>query len=334
MRNKISPAHNVENQAAENQAIVWLTILNSPQLLSTQEQEFLQWLESSSLHQAAYIKIEQLWARGSVLSQLPEPSKTDFWQFDYWGVSVKGLAVACSCFLIVAIGLFSFLTKTTRTTYQTAMGEIRDIQLEDGSRITLNTNSQLNVELSRKKRMAYLTQGEVFFDVKKEGRAFDIETGFGVVRVLGTRFSVYQSGADAIVTVAEGRVALNKWVSLEEGFIPSVVLQANQRLSLLAARAGQSPEVVSANAELAWRKRQLVFNAESLSKVIAELGRYFPEAIFLSEPELANRKITAVIQLSDLKTTLQALSQSLNLRAEFDASGHEIRLFSSTPSPP
>jgi transmembrane sensor len=185
MKNKTSLKHE-----AENDAITWLAKLNSPQLTPAQEQEFMQWLESSPLHQAAYIKAEQLWERGAVLSRLPTTSKTNFWQFDHWGFSTKGFAVACSFLLIAMVGFFSFLTKTSHFTYQTAMGEVRDVQLEDGSHITLNTNTQLKVELSRKKRIVYLTQGEVFFDVKKDGRPFEVVTQFGVARVVGTRLKM------------------------------------------------------------------------------------------------------------------------------------------------
>jgi transmembrane sensor len=303
---------------AENAAITWLATLNSSTVTSVQEQEFMQWLEASPLHQAAYIKVEQLWERGAVLSQLPETSKTTIWQFDHWGISVRGFAVACSCLLMLAVGLFSLLTKIENFTYQTAMGEIRDIQLQDGSHIILNTNSQLSVALSRQKRTVYLTRGEVFFAVKKDGRPFEIQTQFGVVRVMGTRFSVYQSITDAMVTVAEGRVALSKTLTAEEEFVPSIMLQANERLSLLSARAGQLPEKINANAELAWRKKQLVFKGA--------------ETIILGSPELGDREITAVIQLADLKTTLQTLSQSLNLAVEFDSSGHSVKLVAPTSS--
>jgi transmembrane sensor len=322
MKNKTSLKHE-----AENDAITWLTKLNSPQLTSAQEQEFMQWLESSPLHQAAYIKAEQLWERGAVLARLPEASKTSMWQFEYWGISTKGFAVACSFLLIAMLGLFSFLTKTSHVTYQTAMGEVRDVQLQDGSHITINTNSQLSVELSRKKRIVYLTQGEVFFDVKKDGRPFEVVTQFGVVRVVGTRFSVYQLAADAMVTVAEGRVALGKALKFEDEFVPAIVLQADQRLSLQSARSGKPAESVKATAALAWRKKQLVFKGERLSEIIIELARYFPETIVLATPELGDKEITAVIQLSDLKTTLQALSQSLNIEAKFDASGRSVTLF-------
>ncbi|MES2672932.1 MAG: FecR domain-containing protein [Pseudomonadota bacterium] len=317
---------------AEDAAIAWLARLNSASLTEVQEQEFVQWLAASPLHQAAYIKAEDLWQRGEVLARVQNTQKISWWQFTSWQQSAKGWAFACSCLLAVSFSLFVYLNPHSNTySYQTAIGEQQDIKLEDGTHIILNTNSKLDVEFNRKKRTAYLTQGEVFFAVKKDGRQFDIVTQFGVVRVVGTRFSVRTLMTDAIVTVAEGRVALGKAIGSGEEFVPSIVLQANERLSLETARAGETPEKVNANAALAWQKKQLVFKGQRLNDVIAELGRYFPETIRLAEASQGDKEITAVIQLTDLKTTLNTLAQSLNMSLEFDPSGKLITLVP-TPS--
>jgi len=323
---------NTLNKSAENEAFAWLARVNSSQFSELQEREFMRWLESSPRHQAAYIKAEQLWERGALLQKVSVPEKNSAHIFSEWQVSFKQAAFTCSFMLVMLVGLWSYLNKTSEFIYQTAMAEVKEIQLDDGSHISLNTNSQLKIELNRKKRTAYLTKGEVFFDVKKDGRPFEVITQSGVVRVVGTRFSVYQLATDAMVTVAEGRVALGKLTTQNTPFEPAVILQTNQRLSLQNAQLGKSPETLNANAALAWRKKQLVFKGEKLSQVIAELGRYFSDTIVLREPELANREITAVIQITDLTSTLKMLSQSLQLQVELDSSQHRAELFSQPPS--
>lgn len=306
----------------QDEAISWLARLNSPSLSAAEEKEFTQWLETSALHQAAYIKAEELWERGGVLAKLREPQATNFFQFAPW----QGWALACSCLFAVAFTVLLKLNAVSEYHYQTALGEQQELQLEDGSNIVLNTNSKLRVTFNRSNRTVYLTQGEVFFEVKKDGRPFDIITTQGTVRVLGTRFSVYQTLTDTLVTVIEGRVGLGDKTSAQTDFKPAVVLQANQRLSLAAAKTGQIAETVNANATLAWRKKQLVFKGQNLNQVITELGRYFPETITLESPELGTKEITAVIQLSDLKTTLDPLALSLNLDVEFTPANHSAQL--------
>lgn len=306
----------------QDEAIHWLARLNSPQLSAAEEREFTQWLEASALHQAAYIKAEELWERGGALAKLREPQKTNVFQFAPW----QGWALACTCLLAVAFTVLLKFNGTSEYNYQTAMGEQQELQLEDGSHIVLNTNSKLHASFNRNNRTIYLTQGEVFFEVKKDGRPFDIITTQGTVRVLGTRFSVYQTLTDTLVTVVEGRVGLGEKTTAQNDFKPSVVLEANQRLSLEAAKSGQHAETVNANAALAWRKKQLVFKGQNLNQVIVELGRYFPETINLANPELGTKEITAVIQLSDLKTTLDTVALSLGLEAEFDPVNHKALL--------
>ena len=71
-------------------AMAWLVRLNSPALTPAEETQFFVWLEASPVHQAAYLKAEQLWLRGDVLAQARKPaaSRHLLW---LWG----GAAAAC-----------------------------------------------------------------------------------------------------------------------------------------------------------------------------------------------------------------------------------------------
>lgn len=306
----------------EDQAIAWLARLNSAELSAAQEQEFMRWLHASALHQAAYIKAEDLWQRGEALARVTEPQKKSL-GLGSWLLSGAGQqwALAGVCMFAIVMGSMTYLNRDQTSSYQTAMGEQRSFQLQDGSQITLNSNSQLTLTFNPKSRTASLSQGEVFFDVKKDQRPFDVLISQGMVRVLGTHFSVYQFALDARVTVIEGKVALGQKTTATD-FKPAVVLQANQRLTLQQALAGKAPETLNANSALAWRKKQLVFQDQSLNQIIAELKRYYPDAIELASPELGERKVTAVIKLTDSQSTLTTLAQSLNLQAEFSGSAN------------
>lgn len=321
---------------AEDSAIVWLAKLNSPDLTQAEQDAFFAWVEASPLHQAAYIKAEQLWQRGAALEGVREPAAARVRVQSWRTLAVwQGWAVACSCLLVVGLMWFALAPNQDRASiYQTAIGEQQTLELEDGSVLILNTNSQIKVHYSARARSVNLLQGEVFFDVAKDTqRPFDIETRFGVVRVLGTRFAVYESPTDAVVTVVNGRVALGNAAETGGEFVPSAVLQADQRLSLRSAQAGQAAESLDANASLAWRKRQLIVNDQPLHELITELNRYFPERIALADAGLGERKVTAVIQLGDIHTTLQTVAQSLDLQAEFSSDGSAVTLLAASRDP-
>lgn len=306
----------------ENQAIFWLAKLNSSNVTQEQEEEFFAWLNKSPLHQAAYIKAEDLWERGDVLQRLPEKAKGDL--RDQW----QGWAAACASLVLVVFAFF-FVTadKSTHYEYQTAVGEQKDVQLEDGSHLTLNTNSKIHLSLNSKSRTATLVQGEIFFDVAADkSRPFDVMTKSGVVRVVGTHFSIRELADDTLVTVIEGRVALGHHKNDEKEFVPTALLQANQRLNFNGLKTGAVPENLDAARELSWRNKQLIYKGRLLGDVIADLNRYFPVVITLADPSLSSHEITAVIRLTDLHTTLQALTQPLGLSVDVDPAGTKVTL--------
>ena len=319
---------------AENEAIAWLAKLNAPDLSPADEARFFEWLNASPLHQAAYIKAEELWQRGDALQRVSAASTRSFLKvpMPQW----QGWAVACACLLVVGLVLSpQFNHRDSHQAYQTAIGEQREIQLEDGSRITLNTDTKLDMTFTDSARIAQLQQGEVFFDIAPDPqRPFDVMTDSGQVRVLGTRFAVRRLDADAVVTVVEGRVALGGKPADQNEFVPRLTLNANERASLDAAQAGKGAEALDAQAALSWRNRQLIYRDQPLADVIADLNRYFPEPIGLQDPALGERRITAVIQLSDLTSTLRAVSQSLNLRVEPAQTGPGMVLLQDTSADP
>lgn len=306
--------------SVHNAAIEWLARLNAANLSEQQEQAFFAWLEESPLHQAAYLEAEQLWQRGEVLARV-QPRTTTLWPKLAWP------ALATACVLVLALVLVPLINNPADELYQTAIGEQKKIQLEDGSTLELNTGSRVRVSFSRDQRVVHLEQGEVFFEVAKNtARPFNVFTQTGQVRVVGTRFSVRQLQRDALVSVQEGTVALGVTASDPDTFVPGSLLNANQQQTLTAAINGESPQTLDAASALAWRKRMLVFNGQSLAVVIAELQRYFPVTIELENKQLAATQVTAVIRLQDLRTTLSVLESSLGLRSEYDDAGKKVVL--------
>ena len=326
---------------ADDQALAWLVKLNSGRVSAAEEQAFFAWLHSSTAHQAAYLRAEKLWEQSSVLATLPLDSHKQPTQqpasrlkpkpstyklpskllLGNWAIAV------CALLAVVALGLFSGPSSSSHTHWVSAIGEQKQIRLEDGTQILLNTNSQLEVDFSRDHRLARLVRGEAYFDVHPNpARPFDVETMQGMVRVLGTHFSVQQQAADTLVTVLEGRVALGAAAAPEQPFKALVELLPNQQLSLQQAATGSAPRTINAKAALAWRDKQLVAQKQPLVEVVEELERYYPVNIDLAEPALGAREVTAVIQISALDVTLAALCRPLNLIPQYSPDRTRVTL--------
>ncbi len=321
-----SKANTEREPNIEKKAIEWLARLQAPDLTAEQERAFFEWLEADEKHQKAYIEAESLWQRGEVIAQAANVSGNQdkatsvFSRAQYF----EGWRVAAAIFLVVVVSVSYWQLQPAPKqaqwqSFATAIGEQNSWLLEDGSEVTLNTQSKIRIDFNSNVRAVYLDQGEAFFKVThKPSHPFDVVTKAGRIRVLGTQFSVYQADKQTLVTVLEGKVGLDTKGSSPEQYTADATVAANQQLSFERAQKQLSPKKINANSELAWLKSQLIYRGESLQTVIDELNRYYPMQIQLDDSQLATQKVIAVIQLAELETTLATLENSLRLKAHVD----------------
>ncbi len=120
---------------------------------------------------------------------------------------VKIWTVAAAVLIVGLVGVYFYQTNQTGLIeYQTAFAEQKNIQLPDGSEIILNANSSLSYHTENWENNRRLTlNGEAFFDVKT-GSTFSVNTDFGSVTVLGTRFNVKSRNGFFDASVYEGRI--------------------------------------------------------------------------------------------------------------------------------
>lgn len=312
--NKSTP----QQRYLENQAIEWLVKLNKPGLSDIEIDQFNDWLNQSPGHQLAYIKAEQIWTESETLMKsvaTKSKSVVQTWRYAF-----------ASVLIILCVSLYQFqINRTTDFEFYTGIGEQKTIDLADGSKITLNNQSHLKFTLGKKIRRVELLAGEVLFNVKADvQRPFDIATHDGMVRVLGTKFSVNRYSASTLVTVIEGRVALGEKPLADDGFIAAQVLTQSQQQSMTNALKNIEPQQVDVKSELAWQEHRLIVRNEPLRLVLADLEKAFPVKFVISTPELSEKRITAILNLADLDQVLLVLETSLSLSIERTST--EIRL--------
>ncbi|OJU08037.1 MAG: hypothetical protein BGN86_10015 [Caulobacterales bacterium 68-7] len=141
-------------------------------------------------------------------------------------------------------------------TYRTQVGEHRSIALSDGSRIELNTDTQVRVRLAKQDRRLSLDRGQALFAVAHDAARPFIVTADGTsVRALGTRFEVYQSPTGVQVTLAEGKVEVRQ----ERTSAPTVVLAPGERVDVTPAGTA-TRQLVDVAAATGWTTGRLTFN--------------------------------------------------------------------------
>jgi transmembrane sensor len=235
---------------------------------------------------------------------------------------------AAAAVLFILLGSVFFITQpfqssqrvlqqaSNKQIYQTAIGERSTVTLADGSSITLNTNSRVEVHLSSVRRSIKLVKGQGFFDVAKDiNRPFMVDVGNKRVVALGTAFDVKLDESQKVeVILVEGRVAVDDISNKAEPAIQDLKQQStkkylpatNSQIVELApgerfvADKQKQAEVISlASAEEAtsWREGRLIYRGESIQNVIREMNRYSTKKIKLNnDSRISNIKISGVFK--------------------------------------
>ncbi|HVO23941.1 MAG TPA: FecR domain-containing protein [Candidatus Margulisiibacteriota bacterium] len=215
--------------------------------------------------------------------------------------------------------------ETTAQHFQTRHGEQRSYRLADNSLLHLNTDSAVTVRYAPHERLIVLSSGEADFEVNHEPkRAFRVLAGPAAVVDVGTKFDVRLQPGSALVTVIEGRVAVEPSTKTGKdgaGARPdyparSVEVVANQQVSVAEGEWPGRPITVDAERATAWLHRQIAFDHEPLGRVAAEFNRYVTKPIEITAPGLAELEVSGVFSTDDPEEFLAFLRSLEGVRVE------------------
>ncbi|ENO90471.1 FecR domain-containing protein [Thauera linaloolentis] len=154
--------------------------------------------------------------------------------------------------------------------YRTAAGEQREILLEDGTRLTLNTATALDVHASDTARSILLRAGEILVHTghgDTAGRPLHVVTPHGIASPIGTRFSVRLDEAGTRVAVLEGQVRIAPAATAS-----TQILRPGEQLRF--ARDTSGPVTPAGDNATAWTRGMLLADDMPLGELVAELSRY------------------------------------------------------------
>lgn len=191
--------------------------------------------------------------------------------------------------------------------YRTGVNQRRVLTLGDGTQLTLNTNSAVNVAYSDGQRRIQLVEGEIFIATGKDAaqRPFFVGTPHGSLQALGTRFTVRLHDGYASAGVLEGAIA----VLADDG---------SQRLVLHPGEGAHFDNDSHHRQALApyggaWLDGMLVARDMRLADFLAELSRY-SEVPLGCTTAIAGLRVSGSYPLADVDAILDAVSASLHLR--------------------
>lgn len=315
----------------EHEAAEWFARLNRLTVTTEALHDFREWRKDPD-NAAAYAAVDKTWTRARALRDDPDiraeaeallarrpprPARATNPSRLWPAAALAGLA------LLVTAATFAFV-QLRPTTYTTGHGEQRLVVLDDGSRVRLNTDTAVAVNLRRGERRLTLQRGQAFFEVARDpARPFIVTAGDTTVRALGTKFDVWRQDGGARVTLVEGRV------SVARGDARPALLTPNQ--SIAVTRAGLTPVVAADPTQaIGWTTGRLTFRDTPLADAVAEVNRYGKATVELSPEVTAARPVSGMFDAGDTEAFVQAVSVLLDLRAEHQ--GDTVRL-SPRPDP-
>ncbi|MCZ8351229.1 MAG: FecR family protein [Rhizobium sp.] len=314
--------HPQQQEVLLEEAMDWLMRLNEAPTDAGVIAGWEDWLQASDAHASAWAKICRTWAAlGDMPSALPETVSQPIEiraaspaQASGWRVSRRGLGLAAATLMsagLVAILFGPALQLRLAADYRTGAGETAMVTLADGSSVTLAPETALAEDVSGDRRHVRLLSGEAFFEVERDtSRPFVVEAADASVRVLGTAFSVRDSGHGTRVELAHGAIVLTPDTAQAGGeltLVPGDVVTV-ERADGKMERSQIDPGDIAL-----WRQGRLAVTDQPLGDVVALIQRQHPGWIVMPEERLAALRVTGLYDLSDPDKALMALTAPFGL---------------------
>ena len=210
----------------------------------------------------------------------------------------------------------SDFAQSTLADVSTQLGEISSHTLNDGTELTLNTDSAINIDYNAIYRHVQLVAGELSIKTSADNlastnhpaRPFLVTTHDGHIRPIGTEFTVRRTGEHTLVAVQKGKVIITN----KQG--ESLQLNADEAANF-TAEAIEKVMVNNLNAS-AWTKGKLVVEQMRLTDFLTELQRY-RRGVIRTEPAVRGLVVSGTFDINNPEHTLTVLEKILPIELSF-----------------
>jgi transmembrane sensor len=232
----------------------------------------------------------------------------------------SGFAAAC---LIAAGSLWITLTRPVEL--QTKLGEQRSVQLGDGSHVTLNSQTKVEIEMRNGRRLVRLLWGEALFEVNHDAsHPFEVVTDRATLKDVGTEFDVDVRTDRTAITVIEGRVEVTPSNGSQSAGVTRPILSAADQLVIGPTGVGTLERDVNVRDAIAWTQHRLIFERRPLREVAAEFNRYNSDQIRIESADLGDQRITGVFASNGVRSFVSFLAGIPGVQVRDDHDGNHV----------
>lgn len=308
----------------EQDAAAWLAKRDGGNWTEADQAALDGWLQASTAHRVAFIRLQAVWQQALRLRVLKhaQPQALDSHSRT---LRAPRWAIAASVVLVAGLLAWTAYSWLPRASYSTAVGGLASVPMTDGSKVMLNTNSEIRVRLTDSERRVNLDHGEAFFKVAKDpSRPFVVIAGGERIIAVGTEFSVRRDGDGVRVAVTEGVVRVEPSRRSTGGRPPAELTAGSVARSggegvLIQHRALQEVED-----SLSWRRGYLVFRDTTLAEAVAEFNRYTTNTIVIEDEEMSAMRIGGAFRSDNVDAFLRLLREGFDIQVE--AHGEQLLL--------
>jgi len=297
------------------QAADWFAMKRSGAMTAEELQALHAWLTDSPEHAAAYNEVAGSWDVVGAVRSDPEilrvREQARRLRPRGWMASVAASVAVAVLGSWSALGIGGYVPAPLiltggEQTFRTGVGQTATVRLQDGSLVTLDTDSVVRAKETDHRRMLWLARGQAFFKVAHDkSRPFTVAAGDKLVTATGTAFSVRLDRKAVEVTLVEGHVRVEETpppvaLPAKPRFTEATEMKAGSKLVAAQDRNWTLDKVDSKKA-VSWMDGELIFEDRPLSEAAAELNRYSAKKIVIRDPAIAGSPIVSVVKAGDVE---------------------------------
>jgi transmembrane sensor len=237
-------------------------------------------------------------------------------------VAWVGVAAAAAAIIVLGINLPSnsifnpIASPAKAQTFETGHAEIRSFALPDGTDITLDSDTRVEVTMDHTRRQALLHRGRVRFVVKADPRPFTIEAANGeVVTQQGTIDVEVDQARRADIRLRAGAASVRA-----DGH-EAKPLVTNQPVIYTADDLAPTAVTAPAPDTRDWPTGWVKYRSISLDALIAQANRYAKVPIVLDDPRLASLQASGRFKLTDTEKFATHIAEPFGLRVSRRSDG-------------
>ncbi|KAB0547271.1 FecR family protein [Pseudomonas argentinensis] len=300
-------------------ALDWLLRIQQRPEDAALRTELAAWLAIDTRHVEAYRQAERVWQLTGLneAAATPPPAETpripaapiaaaavpairpQRLRRRRWPALLAGSLAACFILWVAPDAYLGY-----QSDYRTDLGEQRSIELDDGSRVQLDSQSAISVEFDSSRREVRLLSGQAFFEVTPDqSRPFRVDANNLQITVTGTAFNVAVRASQLTVAVQHGSVRV-----AEGNHTLAEALHAGDRLQWRSSDQVTRDKLPLSQIAV-WQQGRLVVRDARIADVLDELRPYLPGKLALRDDRLGAKRITGVYDLRDPDAALRAILQ-------------------------